>query len=83
MPIDAEGVISPKTNGAAQEWLRWGLPLVISGIIAYFTAVGSMQAEVASIKALENAHFQELLRAVEDLKLQIRILSDEARRRQP
>lgn len=48
-------------NGKTGEVVRWVIGLVLAGIVAYFTAIGTLQAQIAVITERETNHYMELV----------------------
>jgi predicted outer membrane lipoprotein len=61
-------------NGKTGEVLRWLLGLALAAAVAYFTTIGSMNVELATVKATEQNHFSEVLRRLDDMKADLREL---------
>lgn len=61
-------------NGLTGEMLRWGIGVAAAAIVAYFTTVGAIQAEVSAIRARQDSQFGEVLRRLEVLQQDIREL---------
>jgi hypothetical protein len=56
------------------EWIRWGGGLLVAALVSYFTALGTMNREIATLKATEESHFGEVLRRLDALQADIREL---------
>ena len=52
-------------NGRTGEMLRWVISLVLAAIVAYFSATGAMQAQIAVLTERENNHYQELIKRLD------------------
>lgn len=50
------------------------MELSLAGLIAYFTAIGTLREEIATVKATEQSHFEEVLRSLTELKVDVREL---------
>jgi hypothetical protein len=50
------------------ELLRYALGLVLAGLVAYFTAIGSVQTSVAVIDSREQQHFEEVQRTLQRIE---------------
>lgn len=61
-------------HGRRFELLRWLVELSLAGLIAYFTAIGTLREEIATVKATEQSHFEEVLRSLTELKVDVREL---------
>lgn len=59
-------------NGKTGEWIRWVGGLVIAAAVAYFTAVGAIEREIAIVKANQENNFGEVLRRLELMQQDIR-----------
>lgn len=62
------------SNGKSGETVRFVLGLVLAGLIAYFTALSTLQTGLAVINEREQNHFNECKSAIDDLKSEIRLL---------
>jgi hypothetical protein len=58
-------------NGKTGELLRWIAGLVLSGVIAYYTAIGSIQARIGVVEERENNHYSEVLRINAEMRRQL------------
>ena len=68
-------------NGQTGEYMRWLIGVGAAALVAYFTTIGAMQAEVSAVKAQQESQFQEVLRRLEILQADIReIRVSQARR---
>lgn len=56
------------------EFIRWGIGVAAAAIVAYFTTVGAIQAEVSEIRARQDSQFEEVLRRLDVLQADIREL---------
>ena len=61
-------------NGQASEYIRWLIGVAAAGIVAYFTTISAIQAEVTAIKTRQDAQFQEVLRRLDVMQTDIREL---------
>lgn len=61
-------------NGRTGETVRFAIGLVVAAVVAYFTTVGAIQSEVASIKATQESQFSEVLRRLDVMTADIREL---------
>ena len=61
-------------NGKTGELLRWAFGLVLAGVVAYFTSIGTISEEVARVHEREDNHFNEVLRRLEIMQTDIREL---------
>lgn len=55
-------------NGRTGEMLRWVVNLVLAGIVAWLSANGAMQAQIAVLTERENNHYVELIRRFDRLE---------------
>ena len=46
-------------------WVRFLIPILLAALVSYFTAQGTIQVQVATIRATEENHFQEVLRRLD------------------
>jgi len=63
-------------NGKTGEWLRWALGMVLAGVVAYFTSIGTVKEQVATVQERENNHFSEVLRRLDVLQADMRELRE-------
>lgn len=56
--------MSGPLNGRTGEFLRWVIGLVLAGLVAYFTAIGSIRERVGNIDTREQSHFDEVQRTL-------------------
>jgi hypothetical protein len=61
-------------NGKTGEYIRWVLGLILAGLVSYATAMGSIQQEIATVKAKQESQFGEVLRRLEIMQADIREL---------
>lgn len=61
-------------NGRTGEYMRWAGGLILAGLVAYLTTVGTMQTEIEKVRTTEDAHFNEILRTLQEMKVDIREL---------
>lgn len=55
--------MSEGRNGKA-EWLRMGVVFAVSGIVAYFTAINTLNVRVTAIDTREQTRFEEMQRTL-------------------
>ena len=48
-------------NGNTGEFIRWALGLILAATVAYFTAIGTLQAQIAVITERELNHYAEIM----------------------
>lgn len=51
-------------NGRTGEWIRWLGGMVVAGIVAYLTAMGAMQKQIAIIDTREQTRWEEVQRTL-------------------
>lgn len=61
-------------NGQTAEWLRWLIGVGAAAVVAYFTTIGAIQAEVSEVKTRQDSQFQEVLRRLDLMQSDIREL---------
>lgn len=61
-------------NGQTGDYVRWLIGVLAAAVVAYFTTVGAIQAEVSAIKARQDSQFGEVLRRLDLLQSDIREL---------
>lgn len=67
---------SERFNGKTGEWLRYIGGLILAGLIAYFTTLGTLNQAVAEVREREDNHFSEVLRRLDVMQQDIRELRD-------
>ena len=55
-------------NGKTGEIIRYVIGLGLAAIVAYFTALGSVQTSVAVIDSREQQHFDEIQRGLQRIE---------------
>lgn len=68
--------MAERVNGKSYEWVRYIGGLILAGLIAYFTTLGTINQAVAEVRERENNHFSEVLRRLDVLQADIRELRD-------
>ena len=68
-------VTSP-LNGKTGELLRFVAGLALAGLVSYFTAMQALSVQIAEVRKVEEAHFDELKRAVERVDGQLLRVND-------
>jgi hypothetical protein len=63
-----------KANG---EWIRWALAIALAALVSYFTTVATVQQQTVEVKTTEASHFQEVLRRLDMLQVDVRELRHE------
>ncbi|MGE0460891.1 MAG: hypothetical protein AB7Q16_05940 [Vicinamibacterales bacterium] len=58
-------------SGRTAETVRWVAGLVVAGLVAYFSAMGVLQAQLAVITERETNHYQELIKRLDRLEMKI------------
>lgn len=61
-------------NGKTGEWIRYLGGLVLAAVIAYFTAMSTINQAIAEVRTTEDAHFSEVLRRLDIMQTDIREL---------
>lgn len=59
-------------NGKTGEVLRWVLGLAAAVLVAYYTAIGAINSDIAALKAKQESQFGEVLRRLESMQTDIR-----------
>lgn len=60
--------------GLVPDLVKILVPWAMAALISYLTTIGTMDRKIAEVREREDAHFQEVLRRLEDLKEDIREL---------
>jgi hypothetical protein len=63
-----------RLNGKTGDLLRWVLGFVIAAFVAYFTAMNTINSEIARINATQESQFGEILRRIDVLQDDVREL---------
>jgi hypothetical protein len=63
-----------RINGKTGEYLRWVLGFVVAAFVAYFTAMNTINSEIARINATQESQFGEILRRIDVLQDDVREL---------
>lgn len=58
-------------NGKTGELLRWVVGLVLAALVSYFTAMGTLQSQLAVVTERETNHYLELLRRLDRIEIKI------------
>jgi hypothetical protein len=61
-------------NGKTGEFVRWTAAMVISAVVAYFSAQMTIEKRLSTVEARQQANFDELMRVVSDIKFDVREL---------
>lgn len=63
-----------RLNGQTGDLLRWLIGVVAAAVVAYFTTIGAIQAELSAQKAQQESQFSEVLRRLDLMQQDIREL---------
>lgn len=55
-------------NGKTGEYVRWIIGMALAGIVAYFTALGALQAQLAVVIERERNHYDEIIRRLDRIE---------------
>lgn len=55
-------------NGKTGEYVRWALGVALAGLVAYFTAIGTIQAQIAVVIERERNHYDEIIRRLDRIE---------------
>jgi hypothetical protein len=72
--LDPQGEPVVRMNGKTNEYVRWVLGFVVAAFVAYFTAMSTINSEIARINATQESQFGEILRRIEVLQDDVREL---------
>jgi hypothetical protein len=72
--LDPQGDPVVRINGKTGEYLRWVLGFVVAAFVAYFTAMNTINSEIARINATQESQFGEILRRIDVLQDDVREL---------
>ncbi len=62
---------------------RWVIGMVLAAATAYFTTTNAIEVKLATVKATEDSHFQEILRQFTEIREDIRDLRSDTRDQAP
>ena len=68
--------MSPLVNGKTGDYMRWVAGLILAGVVAYFTTVGTMNREIGEVRTKQDQNFMEVLRRLDVMQADIRELRD-------
>jgi hypothetical protein len=60
--------------GGKAETVKWLVAMALAALVSYFTAIGTMQTEIAEIRAKQESFQGEVIRRLDDLKADVREL---------
>ena len=63
--------VGQQINGRTGEYARWILTIVIGGVVAYFTALGTLQAQLAVVVERERNHYDEIIRRLDRIEVKM------------
>lgn len=58
-------------NGRTGEYVRWIMTIIIGGVVAYFTALGTLQAQLAVVVERERNHYDEIIRRLDRIETKV------------
>jgi len=61
-------------NGHTGEYIRWLIGVGAAALVAYFTTISAIQAEVTEVKTRQDSQFSEVLRRLDIMQQDIRDL---------
>lgn len=61
-------------NGKTGEVLRWLVGIAAAAVVGYYTSIGAINSEIATIKAKQESQFSEVLRRLDVMQTDIRDL---------
>jgi hypothetical protein len=66
----------PPKETVSPEWIRWALAIIGAMVVSYFTTIATVQQQTLEVKTTEAAHFQEILRRLDAMQIDIRDMRD-------
>lgn len=70
-PDSQRSALRPLANGKLVELGKWVLTLVVTALVAYFTALGAIDQRVTRVETKEETHFQEVLRQLDRIEAEL------------
>lgn len=58
-------------NGRTGEYVRWILTIVIGGLVSYYTALGTLQSQLAVAVEREKNHYDEIIRRLDRIEVKV------------
>jgi len=55
-------------NRSTEVW-RWVAGMIVTALVSYFTAMSTVQQRLEHIDTREDAHFREVMRSIEALRM--------------
>jgi hypothetical protein len=56
------------------------MAIVLAAVVSYFTTIATVQQQTLEVKTTEAAHFQEILRRLDAMQIDVRELRDRRER---
>jgi hypothetical protein len=73
-PLTERTVDMRGSLGGKAETVKWLVAMALAALVSYFTAIGTMQTEIAEIRAKQESFQGEVIRRLDDLKADVREL---------
>ena len=69
---------SPRPSlSMGERWTQWLAGMVLAALVAYFTTMSAINAQLSELRSTESAHFQEILRGMAAFGADIRELRNQ------
>lgn len=63
--------VGQQINGRTGDMVRWIMTIIIGGVVAYFTALGTLQAQLAVVVERERNHYDEIIRRLDRIETKV------------
>lgn len=70
-PDGPRSALRPLANGKLVELGKWVVGLVVTALVAYYTAVGAIEQRVTRVETREETHFAEVLRQLDRIESEL------------
>ena len=63
--------LRPLGNGKLGELIKWVMTMVVTAIVAYFTALGAIDRRVTRVETLQETNFNDVLRQLDRIEAEL------------